>query len=83
MDTKVPMAFLMLNLLLFGAGAGPGRAEDSVPKEAPPTISAEDMEIIRQMGLLENLDVLSDEDVAFLSQYEESQALPDEEVNHD
>ena len=77
------MAFLMLNLLSLGPVAGPGRAEDSVPKEAPQKISKEDMEIIRQMGLLENLDVLSEEDVAFLSEYEESQALPDEEVNHD
>ena len=85
MRTEKIISVLLLNFLLVALGGTnvPAGQEKSatVPQEKD-DISDEDREIIRQMGLLENLDLLNQEDVAFLNKYEEAESLSAEEVNH-
>lgn len=78
MKAKYIRQFFLIFFLGFFVIEYQGLAQSMVDTENQKTaqsLSSEDMEIIRNLSLLENLDILQSEDVAFLQNYDAAEEM--------
>ena len=74
--------FLLTQGMIVPCGAE-GEIQAGAPQLEQQDISLEDMEVIRQMGMLEDMELLNQEDVTFLSKVDEAETISDDEVDHE